>query len=275
MTKAFWTCVALLLQTGAQGCSDHFLSFGDSWAYLGGPILADLVSPCTGETEAIPGMPVALLPEQALKNALDARPNVTTVWLSIGGDDFLEGSPIISSLPPIPGIDPQWVLNKDMLPRTEKLLEAAWAAHPHVSIAMFGYELLDWDGSSFCQGFEYEEFSRFECPGEQQRNVSCATHAQARLLQFEYVDALQRKYGATRPFQGLNLLGTLQQAGGVPDATPGHPNFDYYSPDEYVRQEGMPWGCVHLTTDGFRIVLAEMVKQGGLRGAAPRRRMLF
>ena len=80
----------------------------------------------TTETISVYGIPVLVVPRNGLKGALDARLNVTTVWLSIGGDDLLEGLPFTS-------LHPDAII-AEMVSKTSSILEAAFAAHPHVNI---------------------------------------------------------------------------------------------------------------------------------------------
>ena len=88
--------------------------------------------------------------------------------------------------------------------------------------------------------------------------MSCVTYAQATLLQTRFVDVLHAKYSTKHRYHGLNLLGTCQHAAGIPGAMPGRPNWDVYTPTQYVRNDSDVLGCVHLTKLGFHTVLTEL-----------------
>ena len=86
------------------------------------------------------------------------------------------------------------------------------------------------------------------------------THLQATWLQTKYVDDLAEEYSKER-YHGLNLLGTLQVAGNVSGAKIGAPNWEVYSPTEFVRHESsIAWGCVHLTPAGYTALYTELAK---------------
>lgn len=91
------------------------------------------------------------------------------------------------------------------------------------------------------------------------------------------MDVLAKRY-ASKNYHGLNLLGTLQVAGGVPGAAVGRPVLSRYSPlGSVVNASGSPWACVHLTTcttetgglcdqgGGFYLMYKELVKQMGFK----------
>ena len=73
------------------------LAFGDSWAWLGYQQFKDVFAKhnVTTALHAIPGTPAgywALVQPHALVRAVDAA-GADAVYLSIGGNDFLEGLP--------------------------------------------------------------------------------------------------------------------------------------------------------------------------------------
>ena len=239
----------------SSAASPSFLAFGDSWAYLGYDQFKDVMNQYGFDTnlQAIPGTPAAYWADvqpRALINAIDEH-NATHVYLSLGGNDFLEGLPL--------GADVE-TLYKEMMASMTKILDRVTSERPDVHLYHFGYEILNWEGSSYCEGFGDMELKgpAPKCPDT--KNVSCMTHVQATYLQEKFVDALAQQYRLTK-YHGLNLLGTLQVAGGVPSAQVGAPNWDHYSPARFVRSEAsLAWGCVHLTPDGFTALYSELAK---------------
>ena len=151
---------------------------------------------------AIPGTPAAYwatVEPNALVNAIDKH-NATHVYVSLGGDDLMEGLYVGMKIDP---------LFNEMMSSTQKILEKVFEARPHVHVYHFGYEILDWDGSAYCQGFS--GLLKPFCPNL--HNISCMTHTQAKWLQFKFTDALSKRYANNSHFHGLNLLGTLQVCG--------------------------------------------------------------
>lgn len=232
------------------------LAFGDSWAWLGYAQLRDVFKAQGVNTSirAIPGTPAAywsVVEPNALINAVDAA-NASHVYMSLGGNDFLEG---------IPAGIPAPVLYAEMLASTKSVVDKLFKARPHVHVWHFGYEILDWSSSAFCAGFGNVELHGkrpFFCPSTS--NVTCMTHAQGTWLQTGYVDMLAAHYANHSHYHGLNLLGTLQVAGGVAGASVGSPNWAAYSPTKYVRKEDDSLGCVHLTPEGYTEVYTELAK---------------
>ena len=175
------------------------------------------------------------------------------VVLSVGGDDFLEGLPV--------GLDKDKLLI-EMLNSTTKILDNLFFAHPHVHVYQWGYDLLDWSGSSTCKGFGDSELKSCCCP-KGWEDVDCMNSYQQQYLQTKYVDALAKQYESKANYHGLNLLGSLQVAGGVPGAEVGKPVLGKYSPTAYVNQEPGPWESVHLTQQGYRAMYKQLFKQMG------------
>ena len=150
-----------------------------------------------------------------------------------------------------------------MMASTLSILNTLFKARPDVHVYHFGYELLNWDASTFCRGFgdmELKGDAPLFCTDA--RNVSCMTHVQAQWLQTNFIDELAKTFAAkgNANYHGLNLLGALQVAGGVPGAKVGAPNWSQYSPTRFVRNEEGPWGCVHLTPDGYTALYTELAK---------------
>ena len=252
--------MAVFLSTMVATPSPHsLLAFGDSWAWLGYPQLKAVMQSHGFETtlRAIPGTPAgywALFKPDALVEAVD-KANASHVYLSIGGNDFLEGLPL--------GINAT-ILHAEMIISTIRILDRLFKARPQVQVYHFGYEILNWAGSAFCRVFGNAELkgpAPLFCPDT--GNVTCMTHSQATWLQESFIGALSGHYTkqGISSYHGLNLLGTLQVAGGVAGARVGAPRWDAYSPSQFVRNETDSLGCVHLTPEGYSVLYTEFAKQ--------------
>ncbi len=129
--------ISTLLNTAAG--SHRFLAFGDSWAWLGFDQFKAALAPhsINASRHAIPGTPAgywAWAQPEALVNAVDAT-NADAVYLSIGGNDFLEG---------LPAGHHAETLFEEMMASTRLVLTRLFEQRPHVHVFHFGYELLDW-----------------------------------------------------------------------------------------------------------------------------------
>ena len=163
-----------LLTTAAAG-PQNFLAFGDSWAWLGFDQFKAALAPhgINASRHAIPGTPAgywAWAQPQALVDAVDAA-NADAVYLSIGGNDFLEGLPAGHHVE---------TLFEEMMASTRLVLTRLFEQRPHVHVFHFGYELLDWNSCGVCEAFGHEELhgsaSRGMCPDTS--NVTCMTYSQ-------------------------------------------------------------------------------------------------
>jgi len=249
--------------TPARGVERSIVAFGDSWAWLGYDQFKATFEAHGFKTAltAIPGTPAgywALIEPNALVDAVD-KANATDVYLSIGGNDFLEGLPVGINIVE---------LYPEMIASTKDVVNKLLTARPHVHVWHFGYEILDWNASAYCRGFGDMELkcpsSKPNCPifCPDTSNVTCMTHIQAKWLQTDFVDLIGKQLAAKGKgnYHALNLLGTLQVAGGVPGAAVGAPVWDAYSPTKYVRNEDDEWGCVHLTPAGYTALYEEFAK---------------
>jgi len=204
-------------------------------------------------TYAIPGAPVvffAVTEPNALVNMITKR-NCTHVVLSVGGDDFLE-------IEPQRGADPDVIL-AEMLANTDIILDRLFKQHPNVKVYQFGYEIMDWLASAHCRTYGYNLLHKV-CPLGVD-DVECCNKEFVKYVQTGYVDVLGARYAGKHPYHPINLLGTLQKAGGVPGAEVGSPNLGKYSPSKYVIKDSTPLGCVHLTPPGYNLVYKELGKK--------------
>ena len=236
----------------------RMLAFGDSWAWLGYPQfhqVFELEHNVTTSLHAIPGTPAsywALVQPDALIKAVDAS-KADAVYLSIGGNDFLEGLPAGHMVEAI---------HAEMMAATRSMIDRLLAARPHVHIYHFGYELLDWSSDPLCKAFGALELFGPRPLCMDVANVTCMTRTQATWLQTKFIDeGLAQIYKHDERYHGLNLQGTLQTAAGVAGAKVGAPVWSQFSPRRYVRTGYTPLGCVHLTADGYTELYRQMARQ--------------
>ena len=207
------------------------LAFGDSWAWLGFKQFRDVFGAHGLNTSmhAIPGTPAgywAGVQPHGLVRAVDEA-NADAVYLSIGGNDFLEGLPAGHLVE---------VIHAEMLAATRSILDVLLAARPHVHVFHFGYELLDWASDPLCAAFGAMELFGPKPLCLDVANVTCMTRAQATWLQTKFIDeGLARTFARNAKYHALNLLGTLQVAGGVAGAQVGAPVWGRFSPRQCVR----------------------------------------
>ena len=237
------------------------LSFGDSWTYLGDKPLKEALAPygVNVSVTGIPGTPAGfwrLIAPKKLANDV-TKSGAQAVVLSIGGDDFLEALPY--------GGDKDKIL-AEMLNSTRVVLDALFAVHPDIHVYQWGYDLLSWSASEYCQGFGDTELKKCCCP-KGWKDVECMTSVQIEYLQTKYVDALHAEYAHKHNYHGLNLVGSLQVAGGVMGAAVGKPVLSQYPPPQFVIDgpSSNPWACLHLTPSGFSAMYAQLVKQMGFQ----------
>ena len=94
---------------------------------------------------------------------------------------------------------------------------------------------------------------------------------QAEYLQRRFIDeGLAREFASNAHYHPLNLLGTLQVAGGVPGARVGAPVWSQYTPPQFVHKADGMWSCVHLTPKGYSALYAELLTRAlpALRASA-------
>jgi hypothetical protein len=247
-------CVFPFTVAYGPGNFTQVLNWGDSWAWLGqAELKAELAAHGVKlTTHAIPGSPVAAYvatPKILMKAVKKSK--AQAVVLSIGGNDFLEGMPKFHS--------PDKIL-AEMLVDTDRILMPLFEAFPDVHVYQFGYEILDWAGSAACKRYSGPEF-RGVCSSWM--DTTCCVKTQQKYLQTLYVDALAAKYHGKYNYHGVNLLGTLQKAGGVPGADVGKPVLTKYSPSQFVRLDSSVLGCVHLTISGYTVLYKELIKKMG------------
>ena len=108
------------------------------------------------------------------------------------------------------------------MPCTQMLFDNLWAKYPAAQVGQYGYEAPCMDGD--CLAASAEFLGGSYCLSRYQGGTP--QNCILRLLQYVqsiYVDALQAATPKPK-FTGINLLGAVQQASGVPGASAGHLN---------------------------------------------------
>ena len=126
------------------------------------------------------------------------------------------------------------------MPCTQTLLGRLWAAYPEAKVGQYGYEAPCLDGDCLAAAAQFlgGSYCMSRYAGGTPQNCIL------RLLQYVqtiYVDALQA--ATPKPqYTGMNVLGAVQEASGVPGASAGHMNVTGGG----ARCEWMT-ACVHPT----------------------------
>ena len=224
---------------GAAHANLSVLVFGDSWGSLGPSwhmledmfashgVAATVKSSAKGGTQACQwaAEPKSLAMEAA---ALFGEQGPDYVWYTLGGNDIAGGdygdcSKAATSLHE--ELQCMRAATDKINACTESMLGPFWEAYPHAKVLQCGYDIPCEQGS---------------CAAQPARNPYCGTNVtcmnlvtvgwQPMLLE------LQTKYPN---LFGIDILGTVQQAGGVKGASTGHPVIDAGSPCDLMT------GCVH------------------------------
>ena len=244
-------CVAACADPMPGSSNITVLVFGDSWGSLGPSWheLADMFErhsvSATVRSTAIGGTQAcqwaaqddgAALANEAAKTFPEVQGKVDFVWYTLGGNDYAEkgyqscdqrASTMAANL------ECGDRLTGVITNCTRTMLKKMWAASPQTQVMQAGYDLP-------CMGTTHNPkqclpSSRVPFCGS---NVTCgimtSIHWQKPLL-----EPLATEY--PHLYTGLNILGTVQQAGGVAGASPGHPVMTMGSPCELMTE------CVHPT----------------------------
>jgi len=126
--------------------------------------------------------------------------------------------------------------------RTQLFLEPLFNDNANIRVVQFGYDILTFSKGILCPVLGSLVFHH--CAG----NITCV-NTDFIQMQYQYVDGLDKLYDR---HDSVNLLGTVQAAGGVPGASTGHPNLAYYSPDDLMLDN-----CIHPNDQGFTDVFAK------------------
>ena len=213
------------------GCRQelHILNVGDSWAagwegpmedeiraHGDTPTVVDMAVPgSTAAQWADPNM-LALVQAQLL-----ARPEITWVMISLGGNDLLAGYKIGGQGDAVfPGIDQA----------LRALVGAIVQVRPAIKISLNGYDFLNFEMTP-------------ECVAMGQEALGGTTYLKNLLV--AKITAIAQGIGADYPqVTAVDLIGTLRKAANVPHA----PNYGQPSP-AILMGDG---DCIHPNATGFR-----------------------
>jgi len=228
-------CVALSLFSHVRAA--QIIAFGDSWATYGRTPLANEMAKhnVTVDNVGVSGTTTndwAAKPNY-LRDTVRENPDARFVWLTIGGNDAKNELPTGKTIPEIV---------EEVTERTKIFLDPLFEDNPTIRVIQFGYDVATFSKGILCPLFGSIVFAH--CKG----NVTCV-NTDFLHLQYDYVEPLDNYYPR---HDSVNLLGTLQQYGGIPDASVGHPNLAYYSPDDLMLDN-----CIHPNAEGFEVIFAE------------------
>jgi hypothetical protein len=251
-----WPMLYLVSATTAAEAPLRVLVFGDSqgsqgptWRTLQDELDAHHV-PARVESKAVGGTRAcgwAERPDAIAEAYHEAFPNATggpdLVWYTAGGNDL--ASDLRYHACTLVAADEAAArtclaaANARVLNCTATLLEALWQRYPHARVGQYNYMATCMHGECLLEDSTY--LGGPFCLGARRRSAD-PSECMLRLLaywQSIFVDALQRRYAAPR-YTGMNLLGAVQHASGVPGASVGHLNVSGGG----ARCEWMK-GCVH------------------------------
>lgn len=176
----------------------------------------------------------------SLKKAVDENPDCKWVWLTIGGNDAI---PAMEEQTPLDDIMTECTTN------TQTFLDPLFEAHPDVRVVQFGYDIMGWDKNSICKNKARKIFWNCTDPTSSTEGTACANE-QFYTIQTQYVEGLSQLYDN---HDAINLIGSLQKAGGIEDADVAEPNDDFYSPADLIQSN-----CIHATDEGFAYIFSNM-----------------
>lgn len=216
--------------------------FGDSWASLGAPYLAEVLAErghpeMTVANHGVGGSTAAgwAAKPNALPNAVTANPDAEFVWLSIGGNDvydhFFEGDPAR--------------LKGDNAHNIRTILDALLAVHPDVKVVAFGYDFPNLVHLP-CLEDAADQLGLPPPSGPLPQGLADLVSLAANYGCYDQFDDVYA--GIAAAYANVDfapLWGTLQSAGGVA----GAPRIGLPSPTELMAD------CVHPTPAGFRAVM--------------------
>jgi hypothetical protein len=160
------------------------------------------------------------------------------VWYSLGGNDLALDKPYHQCMKGAVSYDDAKVCVGKLIEKingcTSTLLETYWAKYPKSKVFQCGYDMP-------CLDSGYNEGKCMTVAKQRTpycgSNVTCHTNALVDWQQME-IGSRQQKYPQPQ-YTGLNILGTVQKAAGVPGADVGKPVLDQGARCDWE------FGCVH------------------------------
>ena len=245
MLRCTWLLVFALV---APACAKNYtvMVFGDSWGSLGpswheiqdmfdrNNVTAVVKSAARGGTTACQwaehgGISMAYEAKQLFPNVTDGP---DFVWYTLGGNDLVNKNYANCSLQAKTFAENLACMNNQTQKAndcTAAILTKFFEVFPKSKVMQCGYDIPCADG-----GCVKTDDARNEWCGA---NVTCMNEFTV-AWQDMLVGTTQRRFPQPQ-YTGLNILGTVQAAGGVPGAATGSPNMTVGSPCELMHS------CVH------------------------------
>lgn len=160
------------------------------------------------------------------KKLMDAiGPETKHIWLTIGGNDLIADLPLCG----LPCIDESV---QKISSNIHSFIEPALNANPNAQVVQFGYDVLIFNHYVLCAGMGPVMVP--QCKGD----IACTNS--------NFLGAMKSMLGnATSGVDRhttIDISGTVQQEGGIANASVGHPNLAFYSPYQLMQSN-----CIHPT----------------------------
>ena len=237
-------CLAILFgvdQVAAKG--KDIVIVGDSWGVLGERPFEDMLkdhgSDLTVADYAVSGSTSddwARHPDK-IKDYIDDNPDAQFIWLTVGGNDaknYLPDCTKKESTDKCVTYITNVIINNTII-----MLTPVFESYPDIQVIQFGYDILNFE-KGYCSVVGKELI--YDCDG----NALCI-NTQFIKLQYNYCDYIATVF--PNNYNTRVMLGSLQAYGGVPNATLGNPNLNYWSPSDLMMDN-----CIHPTQEGFGII---------------------
>lgn len=234
--------------SSAATSAGQITCFGDSWANFACPTLESVAKlnlkankvvnkGVPGSTAAVWASNPAAMVAEILSGGIP-----TFLWLSIGGNDLLDGwaSGACEGNATTPSA---LACYASIYNSSAVMLDALFADLPLLQVVMFGYDFTNFVGSAECL-----ELAAVEFHGDLSQ-----AHINERFLAYDahVLQRLKARYNQLS-FELVPLWGTLQANGAaVGQPVPGpYPNVDFPSPLALMND-----GCIHASKEGWLILM--------------------
>ena len=267
---SYWRLMPMLLLSLALGAD--VIVVGDSWGTGAGATEFSAMAKVRNlsvDNIAIGGSTIEAWQTDSyllrLFEALTASPDARFIWLTLGGNDYLNGLGAGKS---------EGELIPQMQRGLERILDELFKYNKHVQVVGFGYDIPNYDSSLGCLGTA-SRLAASQCrdvwggvpdhgfkpfvkcaplpppaatpPSDVARSCS---NTMTVAMQHGLLDPMEQRYAQ---FTALSLLGTTQMYGGVAGAAVGAPNMQSFSPTQFWEAD-----CIHPNAVGYRAIFAEL-----------------
>lgn len=179
---------------------------------------------------------------QAVVNAIEEEFGSTGpdfLWYTLGGNDMADNNEHHACLEKAKSdSDAQKCVKtcSDIAKKcTKSLLDPVFAKFPNTKVLQINYDVPC--ESALCESLIVNSFMGGKyCNGDKHCQNSLGVYWSS-----VYVEQLQKEY-ADKPYTGLNIFGTVQQANGISGASPGHPVLEKDAGDCKVAHNIL---CIH------------------------------